>query len=56
MKNRNTADIVVVLYIFLLITIGLTIGAPSSYSPGAAQPDSHFVATASEFRTPVHEK
>jgi hypothetical protein len=56
MKNRNTADIVVVLYIFLLITIGLTISTPSSYAPGAAQPDSHLVAAASQFRTPVHEK
>jgi hypothetical protein len=56
MKNRNTADIVVVLYIFLLIAIGLNVSAPSSYAPGAAQPDSHLVATASEFHTPVHEK
>jgi hypothetical protein len=55
MKNRNTADIVVVLYIFLLITIGLAVGSPRPYA-GATQSDSHLVATTSQVRTSVHEK
>ena len=54
MKNRNIADIGVILYISLLIIIGINIGAARQYAPSAERPDSRPIVT-SESRWPLEK-